>query len=175
MENLALSIQYYGNKNGVSIDLTKDVIVMDVGNGPYIDKWNISDKLPQPSMEELEALETEAILYYARQNKLTELDTKFNYALENGHTTSSFGVEIDANTSALRNIESTLSVLRDEEKEIFCDYENKTHDFTKQQLESIRVEIVQYIRDLRIKKWTYRDKINALTTTEEVNSFVINF
>ena len=33
MENLALVINYYGKKNGVEIDFTKDVIVMDVGNG----------------------------------------------------------------------------------------------------------------------------------------------
>ena len=68
MENLALVVGYYGKKNGISIDLTKDVIVMDVGKGPYIDQWNISDKLPQPSMKELEALEPEAMLYYAHQN-----------------------------------------------------------------------------------------------------------
>lgn len=175
MEQLVSSIKYYGEKNHIDIDFFTDVLVVKDHNGIRIEQWNISDKLPQPSMEVLEALEPEAMLYYARQNKLAELDAKFNNKLENGHTTSSFSFEIDANTSALRNIESILSILRDEEKEIFCDCENKTHELTKQQIEKIRVEIVQYIRDLRIKKWTYRDKINALTTTEEVNSFVIDF
>ena len=89
MENLALVINYYGKKNGVEIDFTKDVIVMDVGNGAYIDQWNISDKLPQPSMEVLEALEPEAMLYYGKQSKLEELKEKFDCALENSRITPS--------------------------------------------------------------------------------------
>ena len=40
MKNLALTTEYYGKKQGISIDLTKDVIVMDVGQGPYISQWN---------------------------------------------------------------------------------------------------------------------------------------
>ena len=142
MKDLALIIQYYGNKNGVSIDLTKDVIVMDVGNGPYIDQWNISDKLPQPSTEELEALEPEAMLYYARKNKLTELDTKFNDAIENGHMTCSFGVEIDANNDALRNVGNLLLVMGADDKELFCDYNNQFHELTRIQVEFLQKEII---------------------------------
>lgn len=175
MENLALVINYYGKKNGVEIDFTKDVIVMDVGNGAYIDQWNISDKLPQPSMEELEALEPEAMLYLARQNKLTELDTKFNYALENGHTTSSFGVEIDANNDALRNIGNLLLVMGPEDKEMFCDYNNQFHELTRIQVELIQKEIIGHIRSLYSQKWSYREQINTLTTAEEINSIVIEF
>lgn len=175
MENLALVINYYGKKNGVEIDFTKDVIVMDVGNGAYIDQWNISDKLPQPSMEELEALEPEAMLYLARQNKLAELDTKFNYALENGHTTSSFGVEIDANNDALRNIGNLLLVMGPEDKEMFCDYNNQFHELTRIQVELIQKEIIGHIRSLYSQKWSYREQINTLTTAEEINSIVIEF
>lgn len=175
MKDLALIVQYYGKKNGISIDLTKDVIVMDVGNGQYIDQWNMSDKLPWPSMEELEALEPEAMLYYARQNKLAELDTKFNDALENGHMTCSFGVEIDANNDALRNVGSILLVMGPEDKEMFCDYNNQFHELTKQQIEKIQSEIIGHIRSLYSQKWSYRDKINTLTNTEEVDSIVIEF
>ena len=175
MKFLAETIKYYGEKKGINIDFNQDVLVVKDFLGIRIDQWNISEKLSQPTMDDLEALEPEAILYYARQDKFADLEQKFNYALENGHTTSSFGFEIDANTSALRNIESILSILANDETETFCDYENKTHELTKQQLETIRVEIVQYIRNLRIKKWAYRDKINTLTTTEEVNSFVVDF
>ena len=175
MENLALVIEYYGKKNDVEIDFSEDVIVMDIGSGPYIDQWNISDKLPQPSMEELEALEPEAMLYYARQNKLAELDTKFNYALENGHMTCSFGVEIDANNDALRNIGNLLLVMGPEDKEMFCDYNNQFHELTKQQVEKVQSEIIGYIRSLYSQKWSYRDKINTLTNAEEINSMVIEF
>lgn len=175
MKDLSLIIQYYGNKNGISIDLTKDVIVMDVGSGPYIDKWNISDKLPQPSMEELEALEPEAMLYYARKDKLAELEQKFNYMLENGHMTCSFGVEIDANNDALRNVGNLLLVMGAEDKEMFCDYNNQFHELTKQQVEKIQAEIIGHIRGLYAQKWSYRGQINTLTTAEEVNSIVIEF
>lgn len=175
MENLALVINYYGKKNGVEIDFTQDVVVMDVGNGAYIDQWNISDKLHQPSMEELEALEPEAILYYARQNKLAELDKKFNYALENGHTTSSFGVEIDANITSVRNVGGLLVVMGPDDTEMFCDYNNQLHELTRQQVETLQVEIIKYIQVLYDKKWYYREQINTLTTAEEVDSIVIEF
>lgn len=175
MKDLALIVQYYGKKNGISIDLTKDVIVMDVGNGQYIDQWNMSDKLPQPSMEELEALEPEAMLYYARQNKLAELDTKFNDALENGHTTSSFGVEIDANITSVRNVGGLLVVMGPDDTEMFFDYNNQIHELTRQQVEILQEEIIKYIQGLYDKKWYYREQINTLTTSEEINSIVIEF
>lgn len=175
MKNLGLVVYYYGIKNGVSIDLTKDVILLDEGHGPYIKQWNISDKLPQPSMEELEALEPEAMLYYARKNKLSELDTKFNYALENGHTTSSFGVEIDANITSVRNVGGLLVVMGPDDTEMFCDYNNQLHELTRQQVEVLQVEIIKYIQGLYDKKWYYREQINTLTTPEEIDSIVIEF
>ena len=175
MENLALVINYYGKKNGVEIDFAQDVIVMDVGNGAYIDRWNISDKLKQPSMEELEALEPEAMAYYARKNKLAELDQKFNYERENGHMICSFGVDIDANDDSLRNIGNLLLVMGEDDKEMFCDYNNQFHELTKQQIEKIQAEIIGHIRGLYSQKWSYRDKINTLTNAEEINSMVIEF
>lgn len=175
MENLALVVKYYGEKNGIDINFFEDVSIVNDPEGLRIEEWNISDKLPQPSMEELEALEPEAMLYYARQNKLAELDTKFNYQLENGHTTSSFGVDIDANDDSLRNIENLLLVMGEDDKEMFCDYNNQFHELTKQQIEKIQAEIIGHIRGLYSQKWSYRDKINTLTNTEEINSMVIEF
>lgn len=175
MENLALVINYYGKNNGVEIDFTKDVIVMDVGNGAYIDQWNISDKLPQPSMGELEALEPEVMLYYARQNKLAELDTKFNDAIDNGHMTCSFGFEVDANNDALRNVGNLLLVMGADDKEMFCDYNNQFHELTRIQVELLQKEIIGHIKGLYAKKWSYREQINTLTTVEEVDSIVIEF
>ena len=126
-------------------------------------------------MEELEALEPEAMLYYARQDKLAELEQKFNYALENGHTTSSFGVEIDANITSVRNVGGLLVVMGPDDTEMFCDYNNQLHELTRQQVEVLQVEIIKYIQGLYDKKWYYREQINTLTTAEEVNSIVIEF
>ena len=175
MKDLALVVKYYGQKNGVDINFFDDVIIVNDPEGLRIDQWNISDKLPEPSMEELEALEPEAMLYYARQNKLAELEQKFNYELENGHMTCSFGVEIDANNDALRNVGNLLLVMGAEDKEMFCDYNNQFHELTKQQVEQIQAEIIGHIRGLYAQKWSYRNQINTLTTPEEINSIVIDF
>ena len=170
-------IGYYGLKNGVEINFPIDVEVVNFcdGRDPQITQWNISDKLPQPSMEELEALEPEAILYYARQNKLAELDTKFNDAIENGHMTCSFGVEIDANNDALRNVGNLLLVMGADDKEMFCDYNNQFHELTRIQVELLQKEIIGHVQGLYDKKWYYRDQINTLTTPEEIDSIVIEF
>ena len=175
MENLALVVKYYGEKNGIDINFFEDVSIVNDPEGLRIEEWNISDKLPQPSMEELEALEPEAMLYYARQDKLAELDTKFNYQLENGHTTSSFGVEIDANITSVRNVGSLLVVMGPDDTEMFCDYNNQLHELTRQQVEMIQEEIVGHIKGLYSKKWMYREQINTLTTAEEIDSIVIEF
>lgn len=177
MLNTPLVLSYYGIKNGVTINFPFDALVVDScdGNDPQIVEWNISDKLREPSLDELRALEPEAMLYYARQNKLAELEQKFNYMLENGHTTSSFGVEIDANNDALRNVGNLLLVMGAEDKEMFCDYNNQFHELTKQQVEQIQAEIIGHIRGLYAQKWSYRDKINTLTNAEEINSMVIEF
>lgn len=175
MKNLGLVLEYYGKKNDVEIDFHKDVILIDEGQGTYIDQWNISDKLPQPSMEVLEALEPEAMLYYGKQSKLEELKEKFDCALENSRITSSLGFDVDANTSSVRNIGALLVIMGSEDVESFCDYNNKMHSLTKKQIETLYVEIIKHIRSLYSKKWEYRDKINSLTAQEENNNIVIEF
>lgn len=111
----------------------------------------------------------------AKEHKLSELNEKFNDALENGHTTSSFGVEIDANITSVRNVGGLLVVMGPDDTELFCDYNNQLHELTRQQVEVLQVEIIKYIQGLYDKKWTYREQINTLTTAEEINSIVIEF
>lgn len=174
--NFGLIVAYYITKNGIKENPYECFSLVAKQDGSVeFETWNISEKLPQPSMEELEALEPEAMLYYARQNKLAELDTKFNYALENGHTTSSFGVEIDANITSVRNVGGLLVVMGPDDTEMFCDYNNQLHELTRQQVETLQVETIKYIQGLYDKKWYYREQINTLTTAEEVDSIVIEF
>jgi hypothetical protein len=40
------------------VDFTKDVILQDDGQGAYIKEWNVAE--PQPTQEQLDALESEA-------------------------------------------------------------------------------------------------------------------
>lgn len=111
----------------------------------------------------------------ARKNKLDELDRKFNDELENGHMVCSFGVEIDANNDALRNVGNLLLVMGADDKEMFCDYNNQFHELTRIQVELIQKEIIGHIKGLYAKKWSYREQINTLTTAKEIDSIVIEF
>lgn len=111
----------------------------------------------------------------AKEHKLSELNDKFNDAIENGHMTCSFGVEIDANNDALRNVGNLLLVMGADDKEMFCDYNNQFHELTRIQVELLQKEIIGYIKGLYAKKWSYREQINTLTTAKEIDSIVIEF
>ena len=52
---------------GNEIDFTKDVLLEDNGSGVYIKEWNLDS--PQPTQEQLDALETQADEY--EQNLIT--------------------------------------------------------------------------------------------------------
>ncbi len=52
---------------GNEIDFTKDVLLEDNGSGVYIKEWNLDS--PQPTQEQLDALETQADEY--EQNMIT--------------------------------------------------------------------------------------------------------
>jgi len=52
---------------GNEIDFTKDVLLEDNGSGVYIKEWNLDT--PQPTQEQLDALETQADEY--EQNLIT--------------------------------------------------------------------------------------------------------
>ena len=111
----------------------------------------------------------------ARKNKLDELDRKFNYELENGHMVCSFGVDIDANVTSLRNVGGLLIIMGADDKEMFCDYNNQFHELTRPQVELLQTEIIGHIHGLYAQKWVYREQINTLTTVEEINNIVIEF
>lgn len=58
MENLSIKVEVYV---GREVDFGKEVSLRDIadGNGPFISKWNISEK-PNPTVEQLNAFEDEA-------------------------------------------------------------------------------------------------------------------
>jgi hypothetical protein len=52
---ITTKIKLYANKE---INFNKDVILQDDGNGAYIKEWNLD--IPQPTLEQLDALESQA-------------------------------------------------------------------------------------------------------------------
>ena len=55
MANLTTKIKLYANKE---IDLRKDFLLQDDGNGAYIKEWNLD--IPKPTMAQLNAFEAQA-------------------------------------------------------------------------------------------------------------------
>ena len=110
-----------------------------------------------------------------RANKLSELSTAFEDASEMAHLTSSLGFEIDANETANRDIEGLTLVMSDTDTTLFCDYNNQFHEVTREQLETMRREIVVNSQRLYQIKWQYRSLIEAATTVDELDAITIRF
>ena len=59
MAQLSNKIKEYCKANGVNeVDFSEDVQLVDVGEGAYIDIWNLN--IPKPTDAQLSAVETEA-------------------------------------------------------------------------------------------------------------------
>ena len=117
----------------------------------------------------------EKTLEEARAAKLTELNAAFTAASENAHCQSSAGFEIDANETANRNIEGLVLVLKPEESTLFRDWDNRFHEVTKEQLETMRKEIVVNSQRLYQTKWQIEAAIEAAETVGELDAIVIAF
>lgn len=126
-------------------------------------KYYILGKAPQKDIETL------------RKEKLEELEKLFVMASEEAHCASSVGFEIDANSTANRNIEGLILVLEDGENTQFRAYDNSFHVVTKEQLIEMRKEIVVNSQELYGIKWDYESKIVSAETKEELDAIVIDF
>jgi hypothetical protein len=88
MANLSTKIKLYANQE---VDFTTDVILQDDSNGQgaYIKEWNLD--MPKPTMEQLNAYETQANTYEANQQVIQErlkaygsIAQQIEYITENG-------------------------------------------------------------------------------------------
>ena len=120
--------------------------------------WYEKGHAPQRPLEE------------ARTEKLTELEAAFNTASQKAHCTSSVGFEIDADETANRNIEGLVLVMQPEETTLFRAYDNTFHEVTREQLETMRKEIVVNSQYLYQAKWTMEARIKAAETTGELEA-----
>ena len=120
--------------------------------------WYEKGHAPQRPLEE------------ARTEKLAELEAAFNTASQKAHCTSSVGFEIDADEIANRNIEGLVLVMQPEETTLFRAYDNTFHEVTREQLETMRKEIVVNSQYLYQAKWTMEARIKAAETTGELEA-----
>ena len=123
--------------------------------------WYEKGHAPQRPLEE------------ARTEKLAELERAFNTASHKAHCTSSVGFEIDADETANRNIEGLVLVMQPEETTLFRAYDNTFHEVTREQLETMRKEIVINSQYLYQAKWTMEAQIQAAETAEVLDTIII--
>ena len=145
-----------------SVDMVETYPDDEVEQG-FDGNWYEKGHAPQKPLEE------------ARAAKLTELNAAFTAASENAHCQSSAGFEIDANETANRNIEGLVLVLKPEESTLFRDWDNRFHEVTKEQLETMRKEIVVNSQRLYQTKWQIEAAIEEAETVGELDAIVIAF
>ena len=114
-------------------------------------------------------------LHEARAVKLEELNAAFTSASQTTHCMSSAGFEIDANETANRNIEGLVLVLNEGESTLFRDWDNRFHEVTKEQLETMRKEIVVNSQRLYQTKWQIESAIEKAETVDELDAIDIVF
>ena len=136
------------------------MIEMAVERG-YDGTWYEKGHAPQRPLEE------------ARTEKLAELERAFNTASHKAHCTSSVGFKIDADEIANRNIEGLVLVMQPEETTLFRAYDNTFHEVTREQLETMRKEIVVNSQYLYQAKWTMEAQIQAAETAEALDTIII--
>ncbi len=124
-------------------------------------RWYLTGYAPRQSFEE------------ARAEKLDELNSAFTKASQTAHCTSSLGFEIDADEIANRNIEGLALVLESGESTLFRAYDNSFHQVTKEQLETMRREIVLNSQRLYQIKWQIEAVIEAAQTVDELDAIDI--
>ena len=124
--------------------------------------WYEKGHAPQRPLEE------------ARTEKLAELEAAFDTASREAHCTSSVGFEIDADETANRNIEGLVLVMQPEETTLFRAYDNTFHEVTREQLETMRKEIVVNSQYLYQAKWTMENRINTAETADELADIEIS-
>ena len=144
-------------ENGIPL---ADVEFSDIDDWPYL-----KDKCPHKTPETL--------LTEARNNKLSELKKKSLEALETAYVDSSLGFRVDANTTAVRDLEGLVIIA--DSSVMFCDFNNEFHALTKEQVQTLQREVLLNGQNLYAQKWTFRNRIESAESIEDLNDIQISF
>ena len=138
----------------------EDVQVSDINHGYYP-----KELCPHKTQEML--------LTEARNNKLSELKKKSLEALETAYVDSSLGFRVDANTTAVRDLEGLVIIA--DSSVMFCDFNNEFHALTKEQIQTLQREVLLNGQNLYAQKWTFRNRIESAESIEDLNDIQISF
>lgn len=120
-------------------------------------------EIPKPSLEDLKSI------------KLSELANEQSIAEQSAYVTSSLGFPIDANDVANRNLEGLLYTTAEGQTVYFCDRNNEMHPVTREQLETMRSEVIQNGQAIYAQKWDIRNKIESADSEDALNAIEIKF
>jgi hypothetical protein len=93
------------------------------------------------------------------------------------HIMSSLGFEINANSVANTNIEGLIKVVTKKglESVLFRDFNNKMHEVSLDDLETMQIDVIMNGQELYAKKWQAELAIDNATTIDELLEIEDNF
>ena len=115
--------------------------------------------------------------------ELTELGRAYDNELVNNDMVinSSLGFKVNADLRSQNNLRGLIDFMTDTETASYIDYNNKAHDLSKSQLETLLKELVLNGSNLYKQKWNYSKQIENATNSDddtllqEFNFTMLNF
>ena len=101
--------------------------------------------------------------------ELTELGRHYDNELVNTDMVinSSLGFKVNADLRSQNNLRGLIDFMTDTETASYIDYENKAHDLSKSQLETLLKELVLNGSNLYKQKWVYSKQIENATNSDD--------
>ena len=101
--------------------------------------------------------------------ELTELGRAYDNELVNTDMVinSSLGFKVNADLRSQNNLRGLIDFMTDTETASYIDYNNKAHDLSKSQLETLLKELVLNGSNLYKQKWVYSKQIENATNSDD--------
>lgn len=117
-----------------------------------------------------------------RRNKLKQLSlyaAKYEENINNNmFFVSSIGYKINGDRRSLTNISSLIEYFDAKQQDgtiDFKDYDNQMRKLTKEQLETIKAELISNSENLYAQKWALETQINEAASIDDLNAIKIEF
>lgn len=117
-----------------------------------------------------------------RRNKLKQLSlyaAKYEENVNNDmFFTSSIGYKINGDRRSLTNISSLIEYFDVKQQDgtvDFKDYDNQMRKLSKEQLQTIKAELITNSENLYTQKWTLQEQINSADSIDALNAIEIKF
>jgi len=101
--------------------------------------------------------------------ELTKLGRAYDNELVNTDMVinSSLGFKVNADLRSQNNLRGLIDFMTDTETASYIDYDNKAHDLSKSQLETLLKELVLNGSNLYKQKWNYSKQIENATNSDD--------